>query len=146
MLNCIALPKKFNLFPHAQRRKKLNKDLQVQVSDTTMLMCVIQTVTKKYLTKLYACSCNLISMLLIQLTGLSGSGKTCIAYQVKRWMNTRIEHLNVEVIDADEHRKTVCRDLGFTKEDRIENIRRLGKIADNLVQKNCIAIVAAINP
>jgi len=85
-------------------------------------------------------------MLLIQLTGLSGSGKTSIAYQVKRWMNTRIEHLNVEVIDADEHRKTVCKDLGFTKEDRIENIRRLGKITDDLVQKNCIAIVAAINP
>src|SRR5690606_18414188 len=52
----------------------------------------------------------------------------------------------VEVIDADVYRKTLCKDLGFSKQDRIENIQRLGKIADEFTRKNCIAIVAAINP
>lgn len=83
-------------------------------------------------------------MLLIQLTGLSGSGKTSIAFRVQQMLLQR--DIAAEIIDGDVYRKTVCKDLGFTPADRRENIRRLGAIAQELVQKNTIAIIAAINP
>lgn len=83
-------------------------------------------------------------MLLIQMTGLSGAGKTSIARQVTALL---IEMgLPAEVIDGDEYRKTLCRDLGFSKADRHENIRRLGKLGNQMVQDGKIAIIAAINP
>jgi len=85
-------------------------------------------------------------MLFIQLTGLSGAGKTSIASAVQKWINGNQQQLKIEVIDADEYRETVCKDLGFSKEDRIENIRRLGKIAGEFNVKGFITIVAAINP
>lgn len=85
-------------------------------------------------------------MLLIQLTGLSGAGKTSIANSVKTLMATQNNKINIELIDADVYRKTLCKDLGFTKEDRIENIRRLGKIAGEFIAKETVTIVAAINP
>jgi adenylylsulfate kinase len=81
----------------------------------------------------------------IQLTGLSGAGKTSIAKNVKLWMHVH-KQLMLEVIDADEYRKTVCSDLGFSKEDRCENIRRLGKIAEEFAANKRIVIIAAINP
>jgi adenylylsulfate kinase len=83
-------------------------------------------------------------MLLIQLTGLSGAGKTTIANGVKKLLEQR-EH-RVEVIDADIYRKLLCNDLGFSKEDRNENIRRLGFVANLLATNGAIAILAAINP
>jgi adenylylsulfate kinase len=83
-------------------------------------------------------------MILIQLTGLSGAGKSTIADRAK----TRLQSLGyaVEVIDGDEYRKSLCKDLGFSKEDRCENIRRLGFVGLKLVQFNVIVILAAINP
>lgn len=83
-------------------------------------------------------------MIFIQLTGLSGAGKTTLASNVK----ARLIELNyqVEVIDGDVYRQTLCKDLGFSRADRIENIRRLGKLAISLARKNVIAIMAAINP
>lgn len=83
-------------------------------------------------------------MLVIQLTGLSGAGKTTIANHVKMLLQS--SNIPVEVIDGDLYRKTVCSDLGFSKEDRCENIRRLGKIAFEFSQKNIIGILAVINP
>lgn len=83
--------------------------------------------------------------MLIQLTGLSGAGKTSIAYNVKAWMSRR-KRQPVEVIDADEYRKTICSDLGFSKEDRCENIRRLGVAATRFVKNGSVTIIAAINP
>ena len=85
-------------------------------------------------------------MPLIQLTGLSGAGKTAIANSVKRWMAIHHKQLTVEIIDADEYRKTICKDLGFSKSDRIENIQRLGKAAMAFSANGSIAIIAAINP
>jgi adenylylsulfate kinase len=52
----------------------------------------------------------------IQLTGLSGAGKTTLSYKVKDELEKR--GFKVEVIDGDEYRKTLCQDLGFSKEDR----------------------------
>lgn len=83
-------------------------------------------------------------MLLIQLTGLSGAGKTTLAFRVQQLLLQR--EIAVEIIDGDAYRKTLCKDLGFSAEDRRENIRRLGAAANELVQKNTIAIIAAINP
>jgi adenylylsulfate kinase len=83
-------------------------------------------------------------MLLIQLTGLSGCGKTTISGNVKKMLMDK-NHA-VEIIDGDVYRQTLCKDLGFSKEDRCENIRRLGAVAYNISQQNTIAIIAAINP
>ncbi len=83
-------------------------------------------------------------MLLIQMTGHSGAGKTSIAQAVK---NILIEKkLPLVIIDGDEYRKTLCKDLGFSKEDRHENIRRLGKLAEAYMQEGNVVIIAAINP
>ena len=82
--------------------------------------------------------------MIIQLTGLSGAGKTTIANAVKKKLEP--VKISVEVIDGDLYRKTLCKDLGFSKGDRIENIRRLGAIAFEFSQKNQVVILAAINP
>jgi adenylylsulfate kinase len=83
-------------------------------------------------------------MLLLQMTGLSGAGKTTLANKVQQLLEQH--SLNIEIIDGDVYRKTLCKDLGFSKEDRCENIRRLGNLAFTCVKKGSIAIVAAINP
>jgi adenylylsulfate kinase len=83
-------------------------------------------------------------MIFIQFTGLSGAGKSTIAQLVKMQMEK--EGHKVEVIDADVCRPVLCPDLGFSKEDRIENIRRLGFVANLLAKNGIITILAAINP
>lgn len=83
-------------------------------------------------------------MLLIQLTGLSGSGKTTIANGVKKLLEKK--KYRVEIIDGDIYRKKLCPDLGFSKEDRNENIRRLGFVANLLATNDVITILAVINP
>jgi adenylylsulfate kinase len=83
-------------------------------------------------------------MPLFQMTGLSGSGKSSIANLLKyRLLDMDFK---VETIDGDEFRKTLCEDLGFSKEDRIENIKRLGFVANLLSRNEIITIIAAINP
>ncbi|MBC8051663.1 MAG: adenylyl-sulfate kinase [Sphingobacteriaceae bacterium] len=83
-------------------------------------------------------------MLLIQFTGLSGAGKTTLALAVKEKCARR--NIPLEVIDGDECRKTISKDLGFTRKDREENIRRLGVLANSYRQKASVSIIAAINP
>jgi adenylylsulfate kinase len=83
-------------------------------------------------------------MLLIQFTGLPGSGKTTIAYMAKEKLVTA--GINVEVIDGDEFRKTICKNLGFSYNDRVENLRRLGVIGKLLLKNGVITIISAINP
>jgi adenylylsulfate kinase len=83
-------------------------------------------------------------MLIIQLTGLSGSGKTILSDHVKQKLED--QGLRVEIIDGDKYRKTLCSDLGFSKADRSENIRRLGKAAHSFTGRRDVVIIAAINP
>jgi adenylylsulfate kinase len=83
-------------------------------------------------------------MLFIQLTGLSGSGKSTISNGVKKLLESN--GFRVEVIDGDIYRKKLCPDLGFSKEDRHENIRRLGFVSNKFAINGIIAILAAINP
>jgi adenylylsulfate kinase len=83
-------------------------------------------------------------MILIQLFGLSGTGKTTLAHAVKSELLNK--NLKVEIIDGDEYRKVICKDLSFTKSDRMENIRRLGFIGNILARNGIIAILSAISP
>jgi adenylylsulfate kinase len=83
-------------------------------------------------------------MLLIQLFGLSGVGKTTLAQAVKNELISK--NFKVEIIDGDEYRKVICKDLSFTQDDRIENIRRLGFIGNILARNGIIVILSAISP
>jgi len=83
-------------------------------------------------------------MLLLQMTGLSGAGKTTIASKVKEQLQKL--GYKVELLDGDAVRQNISKDLGFSKEDRCENIRRIGFVADLLTRNNIIVIIAAINP
>jgi len=82
--------------------------------------------------------------MIIQLTGLSGAGKTTLAQGVRSLLEKH--SLKVEIIDGDAYRRTVCKDLGFSKEDRMENIRRLGAVAWSLKDSADLIMIAAINP
>jgi adenylylsulfate kinase len=83
-------------------------------------------------------------MLLIQMTGLSGAGKSTIA-QATKTILTDLGY-KVELLDGDDYRKHLCRDLGFSKSDRLENIHRLGFVGLTLAKHGIISILAAINP
>lgn len=83
-------------------------------------------------------------MLLIQLTGLSGAGKSTIAKMTKDILIKK--GMKTEILDGDEFRKTLCKDLSFTKNDRIENIMRLGVVGNLLARNGIITVLAAINP
>lgn len=83
-------------------------------------------------------------MFIIQMTGLSGVGKSTLASALKADLDAL--GLSIEVIDADEYRNTINRDLGFSTADRKENIRRLAIVASSWQKKGVLAIIAAINP
>jgi adenylyl-sulfate kinase len=80
----------------------------------------------------------------IQMTGLSGAGKSTLAFDVGNKL--RKKGHKVEIIDGDEYREGLCKDLGFSKEDRNTNIRRLGFVGKVLSRNNVITIMSAINP
>jgi bifunctional enzyme CysN/CysC len=82
--------------------------------------------------------------LTVWLTGLSSAGKTTLSRAIyeKLWARG----YRVELVDGDEVRRYLSRDLGFSKEDRDENIRRIGFIAELLTRNGVIAIVSAISP
>ena len=86
----------------------------------------------------------LSGMLMIQFTGLSGAGKSTIASAVLALLQEA--GISTTVIDGDQFRKTICRDLGFSKQDRQENIRRLARYANSLQPETAVVIIAAINP
>lgn len=80
----------------------------------------------------------------IWLTGLSGAGKSTLARQLERKLRER--QLAVEVLDGDLVRENLSKGLGFSKEDRDTNVRRIGFVCDLLSRNGVIAIVAAISP
>jgi len=77
-------------------------------------------------------------------TGLSGSGKSTISSLLEERL--RALGAKVEVLDGDEVRTHLCKGLGFSKEDRDENIRRIGYVCELLSRNGVIAIAAAISP
>lgn len=77
-------------------------------------------------------------------TGLSGSGKTTISKQVEHELRER--RCLVEVLDGDVVRTHLSKGLGFSKQDRDINVRRIGFVASLLSRNGVIAITAAISP
>jgi len=77
-------------------------------------------------------------------TGLSGAGKTTLNVAVRDRLAAR--GLAVESLDGDEVRRHLGRGLGFSKEDRDENIRRIGYVASLLTRHGVIVLVSAISP
>jgi adenylyl-sulfate kinase len=77
-------------------------------------------------------------------TGLSGSGKSTLAQYLTPILKER--GCNVEVLDGDEVRENLSKGLGFSKEDRDTNIRRIGYVAGLLSRNGACAITAAISP
>lgn len=80
----------------------------------------------------------------IWFTGLSGAGKTTISRRVAAALRGR--GYKVEVLDGDVVRENLSKGLGFTKEDRDTNIRRIGFVCDLLTRNGIVAIAAAISP
>ncbi len=77
-------------------------------------------------------------------TGLSGSGKSTIANEVEKSLNVMNRH--TFLLDGDNVRHGLNKDLGFTEADRIENIRRVGEVAKLMVDAGLIVLTAFISP
>jgi adenylylsulfate kinase (EC 2.7.1.25)/sulfate adenylyltransferase subunit 1 (EC 2.7.7.4) len=77
-------------------------------------------------------------------TGLSGSGKSTVANLVERRLHTLGYH--TYILDGDNVRHGLNRDLGFTEEDRVENIRRVAEVARLMVDAGLIVLVSFISP
>jgi bifunctional enzyme CysN/CysC len=77
-------------------------------------------------------------------TGLSGSGKSTIANEVEKLLNLMNRH--TFLLDGDNVRHGLNRDLGFTEADRIENIRRVGEVARLMADAGLIVLTAFISP
>ncbi|GAA0453986.1 adenylyl-sulfate kinase [Alkalibacillus silvisoli] len=82
--------------------------------------------------------------LVIWLTGLSGSGKSTIGNHVEQQLYQ--EGIHSFLLDGDDMRQGINKDLGFKREDRTENTRRIAEIATVLNQAGIIAIVSTISP
>src|ERR1700694_1571969 len=77
-------------------------------------------------------------------TGLSGAGKSTIANALEADLAARGRH--VELLDGDEIRTPLSKGLGFSKEERDTNIRRIGYVARLVARSGGVAIAAAISP
>jgi bifunctional enzyme CysN/CysC len=77
-------------------------------------------------------------------TGLSGSGKSTIANIVERELHARGVH--TYMLDGDNVRHGLSRDLGFTEADRVENIRRVGEVARLFVDASLVVLCSFISP
>jgi bifunctional enzyme CysN/CysC len=81
---------------------------------------------------------------LVWLTGLSGAGKSTIANLVEKKLHTLGRH--TYLLDGDNVRHGLNRDLGFTEADRVENIRRVAEVARLMVDAGLITLVSFISP
>lgn len=82
--------------------------------------------------------------MVIWFTGLSGAGKTTTALELAAQLRSAGQ--GVELLDGDELRTTLCKGLGYSKEDRMENIRRIVYVAKLLARHGVIVLVSAITP
>jgi len=80
----------------------------------------------------------------VWLTGLSGAGKSTIANALEQRLHARRAH--TFLLDGDNVRHGLNRDLGFTEADRIENIRRVGEVARLMADAGLIVLTAFISP
>ena len=81
---------------------------------------------------------------LIWLTGLSGAGKTTLALRLEHYFFSK--GFKVFILDGDNVRNGLCKDLGFSEDDRKENLRRVGEVAKLMLDAGLIVISAFISP
>jgi len=81
---------------------------------------------------------------IVWFTGLSGAGKSTIANMVEQQLNAAGHH--TMLLDGDNVRHGLNRDLGFTEVDRVENIRRVGEVAKLMVESGLIVLCSFISP
>ncbi len=84
------------------------------------------------------------SPLVLWFTGLSGAGKSTIANRVEQRLNA--EGLHTVLLDGDNVRHGLNRDLGFTDADRVENVRRVAEVARLMTDAGLIVLVSFISP
>ncbi len=82
--------------------------------------------------------------MVIWFTGLSGSGKSTLANAVNEVLH--LDGLSTYILDGDNIRHGLCKDLGFSDEDREENIRRIGEVANLFMNAGIITITAFVSP
>lgn len=81
---------------------------------------------------------------IIWFTGLSGAGKSTLAHAVEEELHQR--GCRTFVLDGDNVRHGLCGDLGFSSNDRVENIRRIGEMAKLFMETGVIVLTAFISP
>ncbi len=84
------------------------------------------------------------SGIILWFTGLSGAGKSTLSQELVRYFEDN--EVRVELLDGDEVRTNLSKGLGFSKEDRDTNIRRIGYVARLLARNGVVTITAAISP
>ena len=77
-------------------------------------------------------------------TGLSGAGKSTLAHAVEDYLHN--QGVRTFVLDGDNIRRGLCKDLGFSEEDRNENIRRIGEVSKLMMDAGLIVMTAFISP
>ena len=77
-------------------------------------------------------------------TGLSGAGKSSVANAVERTLNSK--GIRTYTLDGDNIRHGLCNDLGFSVEDRAENIRRVGEVSKLMADSGVVTLAALISP
>ena len=77
-------------------------------------------------------------------TGLSGSGKSTIASLLEKKLHT--DGFHTYLLDGDNIRHGLNRDLGFTDEDRVENMRRISEVAKLMVDAGLVVLISFISP
>ena len=82
--------------------------------------------------------------MVIWFTGLSGSGKSTLANALNEVLH--FDGLSTYVLDGDNIRHGLCKDLGFSDQDREENIRRIGEVANLFMNAGIITITAFVSP
>ena len=82
--------------------------------------------------------------MVLWLTGLSGSGKSTLANALNEVLHS--EGLSTYLLDGDNIRHGLCKDLNFSDEDRQENIRRIGEVANLFMDAGIITITAFVSP
>ncbi len=84
--------------------------------------------------------------LTIWLTGLSGAGKSTLTNRIAEVLLQGNGEFPLEILDGDEVREHLCKDLGFSKEDRFKNIERIAFLAGKISKHNVLVLVPVIAP
>lgn len=82
--------------------------------------------------------------IIIWFTGLSGAGKSTVAHALEDRLHKN--KVRTFVLDGDNVRRGLCKDLGFSDEDRTENIRRIGEVSKLMMESGVIVLTAFISP